>query len=242
MRAGDAEAGTWARTPGGLCGVGVRGEVQRPQLCTVGRGTGGGWTPGICFPHGIPDLPPAAPWALGPGEDVPRSCRASGCGGPGPGWADGLAPTAPAPRSPCTWVDPRDQGPKEQARADVLRFQGAISGAGGRAAVHGAAHPPPAAPRISHARDVCVCVCLCSWKAAQASATPWAWPQLAPGWCAAASSLLRLCAHGWSEEPARSGPGGRGRGRGYPESPTQPVPNACPHEASTNRTSFFVVI
>ena len=146
VRAGDAEAGTWARTPGGLCGVGVRGEVQRPQLCTVGRGTGGGWTPGICFPHGIPDLPPAAPWALGPGEDVPRSCRASGCGGPGPGWADGLAPTAPAPRSPCTWVDPRDQGPKEQARADVLRFQGAISGAGGRAAVHGAAHPPPAAP------------------------------------------------------------------------------------------------
>ena len=98
VRAADAEAGTWARTPGGLCGVGVRGEVHRLQLCTVGRGASGGWTPGICFPHGIPNLLPAAPRALGPGEDVPRSCQASGCGGPGPGWADGLAPTASAPR------------------------------------------------------------------------------------------------------------------------------------------------
>lgn len=112
-----------------------------------GGGAGGGWTPGICFPHGIPDLPPAAPRALG--KVSPRAAGPQGVVGQALGGQTGWLPQALQPRSPCTWVDPRDQGPKEQARADVLRFQGAISGAGGRAAVHGAAHPSAAAPAES---------------------------------------------------------------------------------------------
>ena len=151
-----------------------------------------------------------------------------------------ISPQVLQPRSPCTWVDPRGRGPKEQARADVLRFQGAISGAGGRAAVHRAAHPSAAAPAESPTLETSVSA---SVSAPGRQHRPQPLP--GPGHSLPLAGVQRprpscASAHGWGEEPASSGPGGRGRG--YRESPTQPVPNACPHEASTNRTSFFVVI
>lgn len=97
--------------------------------------------------------------------------------------------------------------------------------------------PQPNLPRY---RRLCLCLSLLlegstglSHSLGLATACPWL----------VSSGLVPpapLCSRVESEEPAQSGPGGRGRG--YRESPTQPVPNACPHEASTNRTSFFVVI
>lgn len=76
---------------------------------------------------------------------------------------------------------PQGQAPKEEAWANVLRFQGAISGAEARAAVHRAPHPSPAAPAASPTLEMCVSVSVCSLKAAQASSAPWTWSQPDPG-------------------------------------------------------------
>lgn len=121
-------------------------------------GRAGAGPQAFAFPTASPTCPRPhrGPWILG--KMSPRAAGPQGVVGQALGGQTGWLPQALQPRSPCTWVDPRDQGPKEQAWADVLRFQGAISGAGGRAAVHGAAHPSPAAPAESPMLETSVSV------------------------------------------------------------------------------------
>lgn len=144
-------------------------EGCRPSFALCAVGVGRGWTPGICSPahhpgsrHRDPELYQAALRSLSPGEDIPRSRWASGGWGLGPGWADGLAPAVPDPkgcsRSPCKWVNTRGRALRRRHRQNVLRFQGAISGAGGRAAVHRAPRPSPAALVVSPTPEMCVCL------------------------------------------------------------------------------------
>lgn len=125
---------------------------------------------------------------------------------------------------------------EEEAWANVLRFQGAISGAEARAAVHRAPHPHQLPQlHLPHTRDVCVCVRLLpEGRASLLHSLGLVTAALAgiqhpcpPGplcsWMAQGACMIR--------------PGGSGS-RALGGKP-QPMPNACPHEASTNRTSFF---
>ena len=123
------------------------------------------------------------PWVLekmSPEAAGPQGVVGQALGGQ-TGWLPQHQLPGPAAQEPLQMGGPQGQAPKEEAWANVLRFQGAISGAEARAAVHRAPHPSPAAPAASPTLEMCVSVSVCSLKAAQASSAPWTWSQPAPG-------------------------------------------------------------
>lgn len=146
-------------------------------------------------------------------------------------------------RSPANQWAP-GEGPQGEARARVSRFQGAISGAASRGFCSRAptltsclAVPPTlegmhVSASVPAPRGQCLgppWSCRnCPWLVSSTVVPPgplrWWW-----GACATVD-----------ERTPWSGPGGQGRVQGVGE--PLPVPSACPREASTNRSPFFVVI
>lgn len=123
--------------------------------------------------------------------------------------------------------------------SEVSRFQGAIRGAGDRAAGHRAPAPHQLSQPVSHARgDGYVCPS-CSRKAMPGLILSWPRHNL-PRLASSTLVPLGLCAGG-RVPVALSVRSLHGQAplRGKVPGESLPVPNACLHEASTNRSPFF---
>lgn len=203
------------------CGVGQAGAGPRHLL-----------SPPIALPAstGVPDLHQAALRSLGLTQDA----------GERPGVGDGSAPLAPAPRGYSQGASANGWPPGGglDKCSEVSRcFRGQ------RAELLVTAPAPhqlsrPCLPRERR------CVCL-SIMLPEGNARPHpllAPPQPAHGWCPAPLSLwaAALVAGAYGIVSERSLRSLHGQARVLGES--LPVPDACLHEASTNRSPFFVVI
>lgn len=144
------------------------------------------------------------PWVLekmSPEAAGPQGVVGQALGGQ-TGWLPHHQLPGSAAQEPLQMGGTQGQAPKEESWANVLRFQGAISGVEGRAAVHRAAHPSPAAPAASPTLERCVSVsCLLPegstsllYSLGLVTTRPWL--------ASSTLSLLGLCAYGWHKEPA----------------------------------------
>ena len=115
VRAADAEAGTWARTPGALCGVGVRGRCTDCSCAPWGGGRAGAGPQAFAFPMASPTCSRLhrGPWVLGkmsPGAARPQGVVGRALGGQ-TGWLPQHQPPGTAAQEPLHMGGPQGPGP-----------------------------------------------------------------------------------------------------------------------------------